>query len=70
MGSKNSNMLNQSVQGRWYLIKIIEKNKDIIEPFESVKHHVENEFIRHKADQKLRKYIKNLKEIASISYLN
>ena len=70
MDSKNSNIINQFVQGRWYLIKIIEKNKDIIEPFESVKHHVENEFIRHKADQKLRKYINNLKESASISYLN
>jgi hypothetical protein len=70
MDSKNSNILNQFVQGRWYLIKIIEKNKGIIEPFESVKNHVENEFIRHKADQKLRKYINNLKESASITYLN
>jgi hypothetical protein len=70
MDSKNSNILNQFVQGRWYLIKIIEKNKGIIEPFEGVKNHVENEFIRHKADQKLRKYINNLKESASITYLN
>jgi len=65
-----NNVIIQYSQGRWYIVKILEKNAGVVEPFEKIKHQIHNEFIRSEADKKLREYINNLKDNASIAYSN
>ena len=65
-----NNVIIQYSQDRWYIVYIIEKNVGVVEPFENIKHQIHNEFIRSEADKKLREYINNLKDNASIAYSN
>ena len=65
-----NNVITQYSQDRWYIVYIIEKNVGVVEPFENIKHQIHNEFIRSEADKKLREYINNLKDNASIAYSN
>ena len=65
-----NNVITQYSQDRWYIVYIIEKNAGVVEPFENIKHQIHNEFIRSEADKKLREYINNLKDNASIAYSN
>jgi len=65
-----NNIIIQYSQDRWYIVYIIEKNAGVVEPFENIKHQIHNEFIRSEADKKLREYINNLKDNASIAYSN
>ena len=65
-----NNVIIQHLQDRWYIIYIIEKNAGVVEPFENIKRQIHNEFIRSEADKKLREYINNLKDNASIAYSN
>ena len=53
-------------QGRWYLVEIIQRKESITQPYDQIKYQVINEYMRFKADEKLRKYINNLKESATI----
>ena len=55
---------------RWYIIQINQKNEESFAPIENIQIQLKNEFIRDQADKRLRAYIDNLKENASINYLN
>ena len=55
---------------RWYIIQIKQKNEESFAPIENIQIQLKNEFIRDQADKRLRAYINNLKENASINYLN
>ena len=55
---------------RWYIIQIKQKNEESFAPIENIQIQLKNEFIRDQADKRLRAYIDNLKENASINYLN
>ena len=54
-------------QGRWYIVEIIQRKESITSPFNQIKNQVTNEYMRFKADEKLRQYINNLKDSATIS---
>ena len=56
-------------QGRWYIVEIIQRKESITSPFNQIKNQVTNEYMRFKADEKLRQYINNLKDSATISTL-
>ena len=58
------------VNNRWYIIQINQKNEESFAPIENIQIQLKNEFIRDQADKRLRAYIDNLKENASINYLN
>ena len=54
-------------QGRWYIVEIVQKKESITAPYNQIKNQVTNEYLRFKADEKLREYINNLKENARIT---
>ena len=58
------------VNNRWYIIQINQKNEESFAPIENIQIQLKNEYIRDQADKRLRAYIDNLKENASINYLN
>ena len=58
------------VNNRWYIIQINQKNEESFAPIENIQIQLKNEFIRDQADKRLRAYIDNLKENATINYLN
>ena len=58
------------VNNRWYIIQINQKNEESFAPIENIQNQLKNEYIRDQADKRLRAYIDNLKENASINYLN
>ena len=51
-------------------VQINQKNEESFAPIENIQIQLKNEFIRDQADKRLRAYINNLKENASINYLN
>lgn len=55
--------------GRWYIVRVLEKERSRIAPFETVRAEVLAEYRRSLADRSLRDYLERLKQAADIDYL-
>jgi len=70
LASMEKKVVIHSSQGRWYIVKIIEKRDSITEPFNDIKYQVQAEYMRFEADRILRDYINNLKDNAAIKIMD